>query len=316
MRRTDFLNIVDEKVVCIDVHSHCGGIDMWNYQFRRLHMTQSMRDLALKMSIAGIDYFVVYPLASTTYFDCRTFEPSGIDGFPYELGNKALLYESQLFGPNALVFPAIHPKVRVREQVHFLEEELSRDSILGLKFHPLAAHATLDDLMRSDILQLMREYRLPMTIHSSDFDEYSDPKRVFALLEHCPDIRVSIAHCGFFDREFYRHARDFGNLYMDSSSFRVLCGLFSRRKEGNHVKLKWEEPQEALRELFQMFPDQLMWGTDEPWTCYTDYEGNLAVAGDIMAEKIVLESQDRTVREKISYYNTVRFLTGSERNDR
>lgn len=306
---------MNRRVICLDSHSHSGGIDLYNYQHTRLHTTQNMRDLALKMQLAGIDYFVVYPMASSTYFDSITFLPTRIDDFPYELSNKSLIYESGLFGTNASIFPAVHPTEKVREQIRFLEDELSKDTISGLKFHPLATHTTVNDLFRSDIARLLKEYNLPITVHSSDFDEYSDPKLIFRWIEKNPEIVVNVAHCGFFDKEFYKGVGNFEKLYIDTSSFSVLCKLFENRHVGGHIKLKWEDPSEALLELFHIVPDRLMWGTDEPWTCYTDYNGNLIVDGDIFKEKRLLDSLPKEVKEKISYYNPLYFLQGHKKNE-
>lgn len=310
--RTEILNQINKSICCLDAHSHAGGIDMYNYQHGRLHMTQSVRDLALKMSLAGVNYFIVYPLASSTFTNTQTQTNTGIDRFPYELSNRALLYEVSLFGKNAIVFPAIHPAKKVKEQLKFLEKAASDDLISGLKFHPLATHSTISDLARSDIIRFANDRHLPITIHSSDFDRYSNPNGVFALLANNPDLRVNVAHCGFFDREFYERAGEFEHLYVDSSSFSVLCKIFGNRGRGNKVRLNWGRPKEALQELFEMIPDKLMWGTDEPWTCYTDYTGKLIADGDIFREKKLLDSLKKQTRDRISYHNTLAFLQGGK----
>lgn len=43
----------------IDVHSHAGGIDMYNWMTPRYPLSQSAYDLSLKVEANDVDFFVV-----------------------------------------------------------------------------------------------------------------------------------------------------------------------------------------------------------------------------------------------------------------
>jgi len=309
--RKEMLKKLQDHEVCIDVHSHCGEVSLYNLQHERLHTTQNMRDLSLKMRLAKVDYFVVFLMASSMYFDTRDFSRSGLEEYPYQLGNGALFYEASLFGDRALPFMAIHPNVEEEKQLIALEERLSRDHLFGLKFHTLATHSKVSNLINSKFPEFLEKNKLPILIHSSDFDEYSDPNEIFKFLDLYPDIRVTIAHCGFFNAEFMNRAKDFQNLFIDSSSFNVLCQIFDRRenKKGK-IELDWKDPKKAFAEIYNMVPKQFLWGSDEPWTCYTDYSGELIVNGDLFKEKELLDAQVTSIRKGVSYHSTMRFLLG------
>ena len=87
----------------VDVHTHAGGIDIFNFARGRYPTTQNARDLVLKAHLNDIDHVVVFPMPTPLYYDLRKYlrgqlEPGGIEEFPYEASNKSLLNDAEAFG--------------------------------------------------------------------------------------------------------------------------------------------------------------------------------------------------------------------------
>src|SRR5579859_2197615 len=156
-----------------DAHTHAGGIDFYNLIKTRHPMTQSVRDLVLKAKIQHIDNLIVFPMPMALYFDPvqlvknQRWEPSGLEDFPYQLSNKALLYEANAFARGTVLpFMAIDPKNKVDEQAMFVDTLAAQGQIYGLKLHTRATGSTPEDLAISPFLHLLKKFNLPILIHS------------------------------------------------------------------------------------------------------------------------------------------------------
>jgi predicted TIM-barrel fold metal-dependent hydrolase len=304
------LDELKEKQVIIDAHSHSGGIDMYAFQHDCSHMTQNMRDLSKKMKEAEIDYFIVFPLASAIYFDTRKFTKSGLEDWPYQLNNRALFYELNFSGENALPFAIMNPSIDVKEQISYLETLTKKEMIFGLKFHPRASHESITKLRNSPMLDFMREHKLPMTIHS-DFHHtnYSNPLQIFPLLDENPDLKFCIAHSGYFNKEFLTNAIQYANLFIDCSPFNAMCATFSALKPSSKiVNLNFSNPSDALLELYKLIPKQLLWGSDEPWSSINDISRKTQFGGDLLLAKKTLDTAPSEIKYQIAYVNTLKYL--------
>jgi predicted TIM-barrel fold metal-dependent hydrolase len=306
--RNSKLREIKKHVSTIDIHTHSCGIDQYNYQKPRLHMTQSLRDLELKEGFASVDWFLTSPMPSTTYYDTRNFKSIGLDQFPFQLSNQALLYECKFYGKKALPFLSIHPTKKVDEQIGLVSKACESDMVFGLKFHTLSTHTYPQDLCSSKFVSILEEYKLPLLIHSGE-DKYSNPLDILKMSESCEDIRICISHAGFFNKELFENVDSYKNIFIDSSPFGVLCALMKMKQlRGEKIDINYSNPQKALEDLYKLIPDKLMWGTDEPFTSYTDKNGKMLVSGNIFQEKKILDSVVVKIKKKISYENPLRFL--------
>lgn len=308
-KRINYLINLEKRIITIDAHSHACGINMYAFQHTNTHMVQNMSDLSKKMKEQEIDYFIVFPMPSAIYFDTRTFKKSGLEDWPYQLNNKALIYETELSGAHALPFLIVHPTEKIDLQIAYLETLAQSYSIFGLKFHPISCHQKTNSLNNSAFLEFMRKYNLPMTVHSGCNDEYSNPNQIFPILERNPDLTFCIAHSGDFDTQFITRAKEFRNLFIDCSPFDAMCAKFSKLNNlDGKLRLNLDVPFEALQQLYDLIPEQLMWGSDEPWTKLMDSMGRIQVETSLSQAKNTLDSIPSDIKKQISYYNTLRYL--------
>lgn len=309
--------------VSIDIHTH-SGFDHMNIVRKRYPTSQSVKDLELKLRIAGIDYAACFPCPSSFYyFDFRDFSIKGkqltelpAESVPYEYANRQLQYEASLFGNGRILpFASILPNHDEVGQVESLEQYAKKEQLFGLKLHTLPTRVRPISLIDSPFMQLADTYSLPVMIHSGP-DEFSRPEDIITLARHHQSVRFCIAHTGRFEKSAYEMLKDTDrNVFFDTSPFLSLCALtpldIERGKGGEKLKLAYEDSRSALLQLYGIIPDNLMWGTDEPWTTITDdVQGTILTKFDYFDEAKLLKSLPDEVRIKIANDNTQRFLFG------
>ena len=103
----------------VDCHTHASGIDAFNFFIPRVPSTQSIAELEEKITRNGVSHCIVFPMPCSLYYNPRVIldegrlQPSGLEDFPYEMENKALLYEVGLSSGCFLPFLAIDPKEKI-----------------------------------------------------------------------------------------------------------------------------------------------------------------------------------------------------------
>lgn len=309
--------------VLIDVHSHC-GYGHYNVIKRRYPSTQSVVDLASKTKSAGIEYVVSFPFpGSTYYFDIPEIAkgnlhvPNPIEEFPYHFANRQLFYEVSLFGEGRILpFANIYPKHKEQEQADYLGRLVKEGILFGLKFHTLATQYSALALIDSPFMEIAKRYSLPVLIHSGS-DKISHPKNIVQLAEHHPEIRFCIAHAAKFEKNIFDYItkNKIKNVFMDTSPFISLTKdtlLDIERNIGEEkLDLPYDEPKLALLKFCQLFPDFLVWGTDEPWTTITDdNQNNILFKITYKDEADLLQSLPEDIKRKIAYENSNLFLFG------
>jgi hypothetical protein len=249
----------EDNLIIIDAHTHAGGIDFYNFFIPRYPIAQSVRDLIFKMDCLDVDYAIVLPMPFPVYYDPRRVKDdkwisTGLEKFPYQLLNNALLYEIETGGYQSRLFPflAIDPRKKTNEQIQFLEKNIQKGRIFGLKLHTLATGSSVQNLNESPFVHLLEEFDLPITVHSGS-SNITSPLNALKFAEKHPKIRICIAHLAGFDRWTLKAALELDNVFLDTSGFLSLCEFIKQGKEKyvskNRFKTNYTNPTEALIEL-------------------------------------------------------------------
>lgn len=308
----------------IDGHTHA-GFDHYSIIRKRYPTSQSIKDLVFKLDNSGIDFSITFPCPNSTYyFDLmslptqeQVLEPRPIEAFPYEFSNRQLFYESSLFGKDKIMpFGIIFPGYEEDNQVKSLEEYAQKGFLFGLKHHTMVGGISAKKLINSPFIDFARKYSLPIMIHSG-VDKNSRPENVMDLAKHHPDVRFCIAHAGEFEKSIYEMFLKihYKNVFFDCSPFISISTLgkmdVRKGETSGRLKLEYDNPQQALIQLYNIIPENLIWGTDEPWTTITDdLKGKILVKVDYQDEVDLLNTLPKNIREAISFTNTTRFLFG------
>jgi len=319
----DILGEQKGKDVSIDVHTH-NGSDHMNTIRKRYPTSQSIKDLELKLRLAGVDYAVSFPCPSSFYyFDFRDFQEKGkqltplpAETVPFKYANRQMIYEVTFFG-NERIFPfaSILPHHNELRQTESLEEYAEDGYIFGLKLHTLPTRVNPRELTDSPFMQLAESYSLPIMIHSGP-DEYSRPEDIIRLARHHKSARFCVAHVGRFEQSAFDMLEDTDtNVFFDTSPFLSLCALtpldIERGKGGQKLDLPYDNHRNALVKLHSLIPNHLVWGTDEPWTTITDdAQQKILTNFDYFNEARFLQSLPDSTRIQIANDNTQQFLFG------
>lgn len=307
-----------------DVHTHAGGIDLYNF-FKNLDpTTQSVRDLVIKAKTNGVRRLVVFPMPTAFYFNPslivsnQIWVSSGLEDYPYELSNKSLLHEAKNFGGDmVLPFMAIHPTEKVTEQLIFLEAAVSSGDIYGLKWHTLATNTSPTTLIGSPFIKFLANHNLPILIHAGINPDFTHPANILELASNHPEIRVCIAHFAGFDKDIILKVKKLPNVFIDTSPFLRLCDYANKQLPQVSQRLfstNYADPANCLIDIHQVIPQQLLWGTDEPWTAFCDSKGNPLKPYSYSDECAILNQLNNRgrsdVMKSITETNTWHFLFG------
>lgn len=315
---------IGTDIPVIDCHTHV-GFDHYNTIRKRYPTSQSIKDLVFKLDSSGVDFSIAFPCPNSTYyFDLMSLptqehilDPRPVEAFPYEFSNRQLFYETSLFGKDKVMpFAFIFPGYEEDKQIKSLEEYAQKGFLFGLKHHTLVGAISAIKLINSPFTGLAEKYSLPIMIHTG-VDQNSKPEHVMDLAENHPDVRLCIAHTGEFEKSAYERflKASYKNVFFDCSPFISICTLAEmdarRGKTASKLILEYKNPHEALVQLYNTIPQNLIWGTDEPWTTITDdSDGEILVKVDYQDEVDLLRSMPKNLREDIAFNNTIRFLFG------
>ncbi len=260
----------------IDVHSHSGGIDYFNLFTGSLPLVQSVDDLASKAELAGVSKVVTFPMPSTGYYDYKVLtsegrkQASGFQDFPYQNENESLLLGCKYASNPELFFPfmCVDPSTKQKEQLDFLSSLSKNRKFFGLKLHTLATGSTALDLESNGFADFAIAHNLPIMIHSGLNDPFSHPKNILKLASDNPELRVCIAHLAWLDQEVISQISKKDNLFIDTAPFLQICSCVERSDTAvsrfNLVDSR--DVVSSLLKYYFLLKDNLVWGTDEPWT--------------------------------------------------
>ena len=121
----------------------------------------------------------------------------------------------------------------------------------------------------SNILHIAEKFNLPILIHSG-LDELCDPNNIYMLAKMNPKVRFCVAHNGDFSSSFIEAflAEPLRNLFVDSGPLMVMCMKISSNEHMKigRLNIDYANPHQVFRDIFKIFPDSLVWSSDEPWT--------------------------------------------------
>jgi hypothetical protein len=307
-----------------DIHSHV-GIDLFNYIRGRYPFTQSARDLRQKASSNGIENVVAFPMPFAPYYspkqviDSQLWIESGIEEYPYQVSNRSLIYEASLLEEHKLLpFLTFDPRRKVPEQVESLRFLIQNHDIYGLKLHTIATWSNPQVLIKSEFIEILEDFDIPLLIHTGLSPEFTHARYVLDVARIYPSVRILIAHAAAFDVEILKAVRDSENLYIDCTPLLTLC-QFATQNDHQHIAEKifptnYSDPVRVLVDLNDFMQGRLVWGTDEPWTSTVGNSGKMIAAFSYEQECSVLEQLAHLgysdTKQDIAVNNTRSFLFG------
>lgn len=313
--------MLERKYRIIDAHTHATGIDVLNFFTPRIPSTQSLAELKRKMEICGVSSAIVCPFPGTIYYNPRKilleniWEPSGLEDFPYQQENLVLLEEIKLRGWEEFFFPflAFDPKEKADQQMDFLSH---KDGYFGIKIHTLATRSSPTDVDEK-LKRVLKDRNLPVLFHTGK-QENTLPEKVLEFAEENPEIRVGLAHLGGLDAKVLQKATEVQNLFIDTSPFICICyfaraGL-KRYLSDNIFKADYNDPVKALLDLYSILGDKLIWGSDEPFSCFSGKDRQIVTNFSYEEQFEVLQQLAvlgySNVIRKIVEENPMKFLFG------
>lgn len=295
-----------------DVHAHIGGLDPYEVQLGRGPGEGTAGEFNEFLEEFGIEDGLVFPMAFTDYFDGTTMEQEVMDTtenmpVPYHDENRTLLESVQGYDnlhPVLFFSTGEHDNV---DDVRSLMED--HPEVKGLKVHPKSSHSDLGQMHDSEILDVARDYDVPIITHleSDNWEErgdgfdlraYSSPERLVDLAEENPDIDFQGAHLANFSESFLQRASEMDNVYVDCSPPVMLTKLDSHMAS-DALDLDYDNPARALDQLVEKFPDTIVYGSDYP---YMRKEGlPLEDEGQILSE-IKEETRENMYENAVELY--------------
>jgi len=273
----------NNKFEIIDVHTHATGIDILNFFAARIPSTQSLMELKSKMEACGVSSAIVCPFPGTIYYDPRKilseniWEQSGLEDFPYHQENSVLLKEIEIRKWKKFFFPflAFDPKEKVDQQIGYLRS--NKNGCFGVKIHTLATRSSPKDVDER-LKSYLREKKLPVLFHTGR-QENTLPEKVLEFAEENPEIRVGMAHLGGLDAKILQGAIAIPNLFVDTSPFTCICHLakvgLKRYLADEIFSTDYKDPTRVLLDLFAVLGDGLIWGSDEPFSYFSNKEDKI-----------------------------------------
>jgi predicted TIM-barrel fold metal-dependent hydrolase len=319
--RTRKINCEDLKDAWVDVHTHTIGIDISNLINFRYPLTQSIVDLQQKVQSIGIDYFVALTMPGSVYWDYATYWNTGkfinnnYGKFPFQIENSYLVKcVNALNISDALPFFSFSLQKKVKEQEEFLIELINSYDIYGLKYHTKVDQKEATCISKeSNILDIAKRFNLPIIIHT-ELKYPCDPLNVYQLAKENPEIRFSAAHVGDFSALFFDAMIEntLNNLYIDTGPLIAKCHhiIETGSPNENRVKMNYSVPSQVFKELNDIFPKNILWSSDEPWTHYGNFDKKPFVKGDFYVEEARLY-KNSIFKKQISQ-NTSNFIFGTD----
>ena len=300
----------------IDVHTHI-GVNLKRLFSGLYPPIQAIKDLLIKMDIAGVNYSVSFPFESSLYDDPRDYYeniPTGLMEFPYQIENQVVLDHVKNLGEGRILpFISIDPKRKVREQLTQIKTWVKKYKIYGVKVHTKSTKTKGSELINSPFLKEIRRNNWPMLFHSY-MQDVAHPLPILEFALKNSDIRVCVAHMGGGIKDFYDELiiTKPKNLFIDLSPF-LANGKdlpFDSKTRGYEIlDLDYEEPIKALRELIYRFGDYIVFGSDEPFTTYINpIEPSLEHRSTLTEEVDLIKKLSKPEFKMMAETNPKRFL--------
>lgn len=313
--------MLSKELSVIDAHTHATGVDILNYFTPRIPSVQSLRELKGKLDGYGVSRAVVFPFPGTFYYNPHrilkenVWEPSDLEDFPYQQENQVLLAEIRIQGWQNSFFPflAFDPIEKTDAQCYFLAQE---DGYYGIKVHTLATRSSPLDV-KGDVIKILEKRDIPIFFYTGP-QKNTSAEHVLEFARENPQIRVGLAHLADFDEKVLAASVKLSNLFIDTSPFISLC-YFAKNNLTEYLpnnKKDWpySEPEKVLQKLFSLVGDRLIWGTDEPFTTFSNRKGkivtNFTYGDEVELLTHLIENGFSEMVRRITNENIRKFLLG------
>jgi len=159
----------------------------------------------------------------------------------------------------------------------------------GIKLHPFVSKENLDDPRFFPVYEIMQALGKVLVCHPSSVPVYQHTDgaiRLRRVLNHFPQLKVIVAHCGAFEYGNYcALADDFEYLYFDTALNCVHAEFFPNNCPG--------------REFFSRYQDRILFGSDFP---------NIPHAYSNQVTALKKLNLGKTIERKIFNDNTLNLL--------
>lgn len=298
-----------------DIHTHSVGMDLHHLIKGKYPISQNIYDLSKIVRDNFVDYAITFPQCTTLYYNTpliwekSIFEPSGFCDFPYQYENFALVHQIyQLQIDNLIPFLSISSQAKVCEQISHIYDLWNKYGIYGLKFHATTERSSvLDDSFRP-FVELAIDLNIPMMLHTAH-DLYAHPMRAIELASQYPKLRVCLAHAARFDMNVINIIKDnnLNNVFVDCAPLLRLCSIMRNRPHMDNVlfmETDYHNSMGVLQYLYELLPNNLLWGTDIPCNRYKEHDNKIIDYNDDV-EVIINFKHRKNISE-----NSVNFLFG------
>lgn len=160
----------------------------------------------------------------------------------------------------------------------------------GFKLHFNVQHYRPDDPRYDPVYRGVLDYGGGIVMHIGTFPnpgEHLGAERLLAVLKKFPELKVIVAHLGFYQtEEFWRMMERYPGVYLDTAF------ILGNPQFHNNTSI--------VTETLQRFPDRVIYGSDFPLICHR-LEGGLDYIRQL--------PWDEGVKQKLLYDNALSFLT-------
>lgn len=290
----------------IDTHVHI-GVSLSQYVKGGV-FCQSIGDLILKMETLGVDFSIIFPFAELESNSVQHIYYNAGDGlfesesFPYQLANSHMLSEVIHNDYRQLLpFMILSPRKELDKQLVYFEKY--KDYIFGIKIHTTANRISPRNLPQG-IVDICTANHIPIVFHTRACQGDYNCWAVLDFAQRHPDINVCVAHGAGFDADFFPAIQAMENVFFDVSPLLSLCRWAASGNEKviskNKLKIDYSNCDKVLLTLYNLAPNKLLWGTDEPCGANIPNQYRLHVA--------MIKNMDASMRTQI-HDNVYRFLT-------
>lgn len=270
----------------IDIHTHSVGMDLHHLIVGKYPISQNIYDLSRIVRDNGIDYAVTFPQCTTLYYDTSLiweksiFAPSGFCQFPYQYENFALVSQiSKLHLDNLIPFISISSRAKASEQISYAHSLWGEFGIYGLKFHPTTERSSVVDFSFKPFIDLAIDLNIPILVHTAH-DHYAHPMHAIEIARRHPKLRICLAHAARFDQEVLNIIKKekFKNVFIDCAPLVRLCSIMQKQPNQEGVlfmKANYNDCLSVLQSLYNILPDNILWGSDIPANRFLDETNNI-----------------------------------------
>lgn len=310
----------------IDCHTHV-GVDLFFYLNGHVPYGIDFRSLVEQARRNGFERVLAFPGVSYFGWEGLDLQPprQGTDDFsvPYAFENRRMMSEifeiNEEYAHAAIPFVIVDPARHQQAQVDSLRKLRQRFPICGLKIQGTVIEAEVAQLMTSGrcLVDLAQEWDIPFIIHSSiaPEDKWSQTATILDVAEGAPGVRFCLAHSCRFDLPSLERLNGMLNTWVDCSAHGIHCDAAVQNlkvvaEPQRRLPSDYTRPEQVMKDLCDLLPDRLMWGSDAPFYSYAAlHDGKpLALFSTYEREAAALCLLTEKQKLDITRNNTLRFL--------